>query len=232
MAALGSAGRHSEPSRILRWLIGNWTVHVTSRTMFGIADLKAEWILDEKFVRQEYQTKVGNRAATTFQFIAYDALRHRFDIINMSNAEPTVLHSIGSLSHDGQELTAIGEGIDPVTHQIHLVKDESAGSLSRGVLLAAVGNRLLFRRCIRRRAGGRGAPRTTMRAGHAEHPQPVSHSPGCSPHSPRTVRRRISRVRPGVSTSLRASWSGTPRHYGNTGKEGHRPRTYLCVPMT
>jgi uncharacterized protein DUF1579 len=117
----------ADPRALLASLVGKWTVNVTyqlpnGRAMKGGSELDATWMLDQKFVRQEYRSPMGNQTLTIVQFVGYDGVRRRFDIVKMDNSDPAVLHTIGSLSADGRQLTTVGERADPATRQVHLLK--------------------------------------------------------------------------------------------------------------
>ena len=87
--------------------------------------------------------------------------------------------------------------------------DEPAGSFPRGMVLAAVGDRLLLGRGIRRCSGGDAAARYPRRARHAEHSFDLSDAEGTGPVRSGRKGRAIRRTCVGSAASSTNS-NGTP----------------------
>ena len=113
--------------------------------------------------------------------------------------------------------------------------EQSPRPLPRGILLPAVGDRLLFVRRVRRRPRRDATARHALRAGHAEHLEPVSYSarPGRFRRSGETGRRRdratLCAIRLGARM-VRGGVSRPPLERGSLLKHDRAPSAPLRNP--
>jgi Protein of unknown function (DUF1579) len=110
----------SDPNReYLKALVGDWTVDVTyiiaGREQRGSAQMHAEWILADHFLRQEYHAPIGGRDLVTLQFLGYDPVRPKFTILKMDSLDDAMVFADGDLSGDRRVVTFVGERSDVMT---------------------------------------------------------------------------------------------------------------------
>jgi Protein of unknown function (DUF1579) len=85
------------------------------KTYDGKATYEAKWILDGRFLQQEYKSRFQGEPFQVIQLLGYDNARKKTIEIMIDNRSTSVLHNEGSISEDGKVISNIGESYDPVT---------------------------------------------------------------------------------------------------------------------
>jgi len=100
-------------------LAGTWDVVVRyklgDKEHEGKATCEAKWILDGRFLQQDYNSRLQGKPFHVLQLLGYDNRRKKTIEIMMDNLSTGVLHDEGSISEDGKVITNSGESLDPVT---------------------------------------------------------------------------------------------------------------------
>ncbi len=102
-------------------LAGTWDVALTytfgGKEHAGKATCEAKWILDGRFLQQEYHSRFQGKPFHVVQLLGYDNPRKKTIEIMMDNLSTGLLHNEGSISDDGRVITNLGEGFDPSTNK-------------------------------------------------------------------------------------------------------------------
>jgi hypothetical protein len=100
-------------------LAGTWDVAIQyklgDKTYDGKATCEAKWILDGRFLQQEYKSRFQGQPFQVIQLLGYDNPRKKTIEIMIDNRSTSVLHNEGSISDDGKVITNLGESRDPDT---------------------------------------------------------------------------------------------------------------------
>jgi hypothetical protein len=100
-------------------LAGSWDVDITfildGKENKGKAKCEARWILDGRFLQQEYRSNFMGKPFTVLQHLGYDNERKKTIEIMMDNLGTGVIHNEGSISKDGKVITNEGESLDHAT---------------------------------------------------------------------------------------------------------------------
>jgi hypothetical protein len=116
------AVRSDEPGPVhnrLNRLVGNWDVALQytlgDKQHAGKATCEAKWILEGRFVQQDYQSRFQGKPFHVLQLLGYDNQRRKTIEIMMDNLGTGLMHNEGSISDDGKVISNLGEGLDPLT---------------------------------------------------------------------------------------------------------------------
>jgi hypothetical protein len=97
-------------------LVGNWDVAVQykfgDKMQDGKANCEAKWILDGKFLQQDYNSRFQGKRFHVLQLLGYDNARKKTIEIMLDNLSTGLLHNEGSISDDGKVITNAGERRD------------------------------------------------------------------------------------------------------------------------
>jgi hypothetical protein len=100
-------------------LAGSWDVEVKfildGKEHTGKAKCEAKWILDGRFLQQEYKSNFMGKPFTVLQHLGYDNQKRKTIEIMMDSMGTGVIHNEGSISKDGKVITNEGESHDPAT---------------------------------------------------------------------------------------------------------------------
>jgi hypothetical protein len=107
---------------VLDSLAGSWDVATKFRygpgpEREGKAKSESKWILDGRYLQQEYASEIAGRPFITLQYLGYDNQKKKYFEIKMDNAETGVLHTEGTISPDEKTITNIGDRTDPMSGQ-------------------------------------------------------------------------------------------------------------------
>jgi Protein of unknown function (DUF1579) len=118
----GRAAKTDEPGPIhrrLNELAGIWDVTIqytlADKKHEGKATCEAKWILDGRFLQQEYHSRFQSKPFQVVQLLGYDNPRKKTIEIMMDSLSTGVRYNEGSISEDGKVITNLGQGIDHVT---------------------------------------------------------------------------------------------------------------------
>ena len=103
-------------------LVGKWDVEVTyileGKERKGKAESEAHWILDGRFLQQEYKSNFMGKSFNVIQLLGYDNQKKKTIEIKMDNLSTAVMHNEGSISKDGKIITNEGEYPDRATNKM------------------------------------------------------------------------------------------------------------------
>jgi hypothetical protein len=98
-------------------LAGKWDVEVTyvieGKERKGKATCEAKWIMDGRFLQQDYKSNLMGKPYNVMQLLGYDNNKKKTIEIVINNLGTGVLHNEGSISNDGKTITNEGEHLDP-----------------------------------------------------------------------------------------------------------------------
>jgi hypothetical protein len=105
----------------LSGLVGNWDVAIQYKLgenlRQGTASCEAKWILDGRFIQQDYRSQFQGSPFHVVQLLGYDGARRKTIEIKLDNLSTGIMHNEGSISDDGKVITNEGEGLDPATRK-------------------------------------------------------------------------------------------------------------------
>jgi hypothetical protein len=106
-----------EEHRKLDSLAGSWDVTVKfpvgpGRTMEGKSACEAKWVMDGRFLRQEYSSTFAGKPLTVVRYLGFDRHRGRFIEIQFESTHTDVMRNEGTISNDGKTITCEGTHID------------------------------------------------------------------------------------------------------------------------
>jgi uncharacterized protein DUF1579 len=100
-------------------MAGNWDVDITfvinGHENHGKVTCEAKWILDGRFLRQEYHSSLMGKPYTVIQHLGYDNQKKKIIELKMDNMSTGIMHNEGIISDDGKTITNEGEIQDPAT---------------------------------------------------------------------------------------------------------------------
>jgi hypothetical protein len=100
-------------------LAGTWDVVVRynlgDKEHEGKAKCEARWILDGRFLQQEYKSNFQGKPFEVIQLLGYDSVGKKTIEIKLDNLSTGVMHNEGSISEDGRVITNFGKSRDPAT---------------------------------------------------------------------------------------------------------------------
>jgi len=103
----------------LNELAGDWDVAIQyklgEKLQEGKASCEAKWILDGRFLRQDYKSQFQGKPFHVLQLLGYDNARKKTIEIMMDNLGTGILHNEGSISDDRRVISNVGESLDPTT---------------------------------------------------------------------------------------------------------------------
>jgi Protein of unknown function (DUF1579) len=118
------AAKSDEPGPVhkrLNELVGSWDVALLytlgDKQHAGKATCEAKWILEGRFVQQDYQSRFQGKPFHVLQILGYDNSRKKTIEIMMDTLSTGLMHNEGSISDDGKVITNLGEGHDPSTNK-------------------------------------------------------------------------------------------------------------------
>ena len=83
----------------------------------GKATCEAKWILDGRFLQQDYQSRFQGKPFHVVQLLGYDNRRKKTIEIMIDNLSTGLMHNEGSISEDGKVITNVGESHRSVDEQ-------------------------------------------------------------------------------------------------------------------
>lgn len=94
-------------------LAGSWGVEITyvmgGKEHKGKASCESQWVLDGRFLQQEYKSKFMGKPYTVLQHLGFDNNKKKTSEIVMQSLSTSILHNTGTMSADGKVIT--NEGI-------------------------------------------------------------------------------------------------------------------------
>jgi hypothetical protein len=112
----------SEHDKRLEYFVGAWDVAVQfklpdGKEGGGKAVCQTKWVLDGKFLRQEYKSKFMGQPLTVWQLLGHDDLKKKFVEfqLHVDGKQAHTMHNEGIFSENGKVLTLTGDSIDAFT---------------------------------------------------------------------------------------------------------------------
>jgi hypothetical protein len=101
-------------------LVGAWDVIVKfpvgpGREMEGKSSCEAKWVMDGRFLRQEYSSTFAGKPLTVVRYLGFDRRKGKFIEVQFENTHTDVMHNEGSISEDGKSITCLGTHVDVAT---------------------------------------------------------------------------------------------------------------------
>jgi hypothetical protein len=107
-------------------LAGSWNVSVKyifgDKQQEGKATCEAKLILGDRFLQQEYSSKVQGQPFHVLQILGYDNARKKSIEIMLDTMGTSVLHNEGTVSDDGKVFTNSSEPLDPRTGKTYKLR--------------------------------------------------------------------------------------------------------------
>jgi hypothetical protein len=109
-----------EEHRKLEALAGTWDVTVKfpagpGKTMEGKSSCEASWVMDGRFLRQEYSSNFAGKPLTVVRYLGFDRHKGKFVEVHFESTHTDVLYSEGVLSPDSKTITSSGTHVDATT---------------------------------------------------------------------------------------------------------------------
>jgi hypothetical protein len=113
-------GAPGEEHRKLDPLAGTWDVTVKftvgpGKEMEGRSSCEAKWVMDGRFLRQEYSSTFAGKPLTVVRYLGFDRHKGRFVEVHFESTHTDVMHNEGTISGDGKVITCFGSHIDAAT---------------------------------------------------------------------------------------------------------------------
>jgi Protein of unknown function (DUF1579) len=100
-------------------LAGSWDVDIVfiinGKENKGKVRCESKWILDGRFLQQDYRSNLMGKPFMVLQLVGYDNAKKKTIEIVLESLSTGVLHSKGSISQDGKVITNEGESLDKVS---------------------------------------------------------------------------------------------------------------------
>ncbi len=109
-----------EEHRKLDVLAGAWNVTVKfpvgpGKEIEGKSSCEAKWVMDGRFLRQEYSSSFAGKPLTVVRYLGFDRHKGKFVEVHFESSHTDVMHSEGAISRDGATITSQGTHIDVAT---------------------------------------------------------------------------------------------------------------------
>jgi Protein of unknown function (DUF1579) len=100
-------------------LAGTWDVTIRyklgDKEHEGKAKCEAKWILDGRFLQQDYKSNFQGKPFEVMQLLGYDSVAKKTIEIKLDNLSTGIMHNEGAISEDGRVITNFGKSLDPAT---------------------------------------------------------------------------------------------------------------------
>jgi hypothetical protein len=110
------ADRPTPVHKELDRLVGTWDAALEfrygDRVMKGTARCEARWVLDGRFVQQEYTSVFMGRKLTILQLIGYDDVKKKLIEVHLASNGNQVLVNEGEVTDGGATWTNVGERLN------------------------------------------------------------------------------------------------------------------------
>ncbi len=109
-----------EEHRRLDVLAGDWDVVVRfpagpGKEMEGKSSCVAKWVMDGRFMRQEYTSMFMGKPLSVVRYLGFDRHRGKFVTVQFESTHTDVMNCEGSVSPDGKTFSCTGRHIDAAT---------------------------------------------------------------------------------------------------------------------
>ncbi|GEM_PF-2328122 len=106
-----------EEHRKLDVLAGAWDVTVKfpvgpGKVMEGRSSCEAKWVMDGRFLRQEYTSTFAGKPLTIVRYLGFDRHKGKFVEVQFESTHTDVMHNEGAISGDGKTITSFGTHVD------------------------------------------------------------------------------------------------------------------------
>jgi len=109
-----------EEHKKLDVLSGEWDVTVKfpvgpGKFMEGKSSCRASWVMDGRFLRQEYTSTFAGKPLTIVRYLGFDRHRGKLVEIQFESTHTDVMQNEGAFSADGKTFTCSGKHIEAAT---------------------------------------------------------------------------------------------------------------------
>jgi hypothetical protein len=113
-------GVPGEEHKKLDMLAGVWDVSLKipigpGKDMQGTSSCDAKWVMDGRFLRQEYSSTFMGKPLTVVRYLGFDRNKGKFVEVHFESTHTDVMKSEGDISKDGKTITCWGTHIDLAT---------------------------------------------------------------------------------------------------------------------
>ena len=113
-------GAPGEEHKKLDLLAGDWDVALKipigpGKHVEGKSSCEAKWVMDGRFLRQEYSSIFMGKPLTVVRYLGFDRHKGKFVEVHFESTHTDVMHSEGDISNDGKTITCRGSHIEAAT---------------------------------------------------------------------------------------------------------------------
>jgi uncharacterized protein YndB with AHSA1/START domain len=106
-----------EEHKVLELFAGIWDVTLTipigpNKFMNGKSRCEAKWVMDGRFLRQEYSSTFQGKPLTVVRYLGFDRHKGMFVEIHFESTHTDVMHSEGVIAEDCKTITCVGRHVD------------------------------------------------------------------------------------------------------------------------
>lgn len=115
MKKMAAAGAPGAAHKALEALVGEWTAEVKcwmdpkGEPMLSKATAKASWMLDGRFVREEFKGEMMGKPFIGVSLTGYDNMKQKYTSVWVDDMSTGILTSMGTMEGDGKVLTLTGK---------------------------------------------------------------------------------------------------------------------------
>lgn len=121
------ATQPGERHRQLDYFAGSWDVVIkfkvgAGQEREGRALLESRWVLNGRFLKQEYRTMSGGIPFTVVQYLGYDNNKKKTVEVKLDSNDTGIMVTEGAIFEDGKVITNAGERTDPVSGKTRKIR--------------------------------------------------------------------------------------------------------------
>lgn len=102
---------------------GDWDVFLkipvgNGKYIDGKTSCKAEWVMDGRFMRLEYNSSFEGKPLTVVRYLGFDRYKNKYTEIHFESTHTDFMTSEGTISSDEKIITCWGNHVDVATNQV------------------------------------------------------------------------------------------------------------------
>lgn len=106
---------------------GDWDVSLkipigNGKYIDGKTSCKAEWVMDGRFMRLEYNSSFQGKPLTVVRYLGYDRYKNKYTEAHFESTHTDFMMSEGTISADRKIITCWGNHVDVATNQVVRVR--------------------------------------------------------------------------------------------------------------
>lgn len=110
----------------LKPLAGNWQVSVEFTGPGGVmtsqGQATSEWVLGERFIKQEFSGEMMGREFKGIGYTGYDNSTKQYQATWMDSMSTAIFYMEGAADEEGRVITLHGQGVDPLSGEMKTYK--------------------------------------------------------------------------------------------------------------